>query len=124
MQDKYGLTSEEWGKEQFEFEYCAECGGDWDDHDYILILGGWFARCRDENIKKAELDISWKLREQMKLSQLYLKGDKMRSEKTIRKKLIEKTKLLNSMNADIQPYECEHQSGYIQALYWVLNKTV
>ena len=58
------------------------------------------------------------------LSQLYLKGDKMRSEKTIRKKLIEKTKLLNSMNADIQPYECEHQSGYIQALYWVLNKTV
>ena len=65
MKDKNGQTAEEWGKDQFEFEYCAECGGDWDDHDYILILGGWFARCRDENIKKAESDISWKLREQM-----------------------------------------------------------
>ena len=47
LRDKYGQTAEEWGKMQFEFEYCYECGKDWDEHDYILLLGGWFARCRE-----------------------------------------------------------------------------
>ena len=52
IKDKYGNTAEEWGKSQFECEYCSECGKDWDEHDYILFLGGWFARCREENIEK------------------------------------------------------------------------
>lgn len=41
-----GYTGEEWGKHQFDYEYCSNCGGDWDDHDYIPFLGGWFARCK------------------------------------------------------------------------------
>ena len=54
LRDKYGRTAEEFGKEHFEFEYCAECGGDWDNHDYILMEGNyfgkpglWFARCKE-----------------------------------------------------------------------------
>ena len=47
MKNKNGLTGEEWGKELFEFEFCSECGKDYDEHDYVLILGGWFARCRE-----------------------------------------------------------------------------
>ena len=61
IKDNNGLTAEEWGKNKFEFEYCSECGGDWNDHDYILLQspyhgesGCWFARCRDENIKYME----------------------------------------------------------------------
>jgi len=53
LRDKNGQTAEEWGKELFEFEYCGECGKDWDEHDYILFQGNyfgngcWFARCRE-----------------------------------------------------------------------------
>ena len=61
MKDNYGFTAEEWGKHQFEFEYCSECGGDWNDHDYILFQGNyfgsygcWFAKCRDENTERIE----------------------------------------------------------------------
>ena len=47
-------TFEEWVKELFEFEYCAECGGDWYDHVANILLGNWFARCKiadDPNYK-------------------------------------------------------------------------
>jgi len=44
--DVDGLTASKWAKEQFEFEYCAECGGDGKDHTYALLLGHWFARCK------------------------------------------------------------------------------
>jgi hypothetical protein len=42
----------EWLKEQFEFEYCAECDGDAEHHTAIPFMGNWFARCncpRDDN---------------------------------------------------------------------------
>jgi hypothetical protein len=41
-----GLTYEEWAVDQFEYEFCAECGGDGGDHTGILLLGHWFAVCR------------------------------------------------------------------------------
>lgn len=44
----------EWLKEQFEYEYCAECGGDAEDHDAIPFLGNWFARCKKENAHAAD----------------------------------------------------------------------
>ena len=32
----------------FEFEYCAECGGDAEDHEVCLVpgIGNYFARCK------------------------------------------------------------------------------
>jgi len=45
LRDVDGLTAHRWAKELFEFEYCAECGGDVKDHTYALLLGHWFARC-------------------------------------------------------------------------------
>lgn len=44
--DADGLTAEEWAEEYFECELCSGCGGDAKDHDYVLFLGHWFARCR------------------------------------------------------------------------------
>ena len=35
----------EWLAQQFEFEYCAECGGDAQHHTAVPFLGTWFARC-------------------------------------------------------------------------------
>ncbi len=44
--DVDGLTAKEWAAPMFEYQYCDECGGDKDDHAYVLILGGrWFAYC-------------------------------------------------------------------------------
>ncbi len=37
---------EQWVKKLFECEYCAECGGDWYDHDPRIIFGNWFALCK------------------------------------------------------------------------------
>ena len=48
--DQYGETAEEWGKRLFEFSYCEECGGDYEDHDIIPFLGNWFARCKGTDI--------------------------------------------------------------------------
>lgn len=41
-------TPEEWLADLFEFEFCAECGGDADDHEVCLVpgIGNYFARCR------------------------------------------------------------------------------
>lgn len=37
--------SADWLTEQFEFEYCAECGGDAQHHAAVPLMGNWFARC-------------------------------------------------------------------------------
>jgi hypothetical protein len=41
-------TPEDWLADLFEFETCAECGGDAADHDVCLVpgIGNYFARCR------------------------------------------------------------------------------
>lgn len=48
IRDVDGLTAEEWAWDHFECESCPECGGDIDDHDYTLVLGHWFAKCKYE----------------------------------------------------------------------------
>jgi len=35
----------EWLREQFEFEWCADCGRDHRHHTAIPFMGNWFARC-------------------------------------------------------------------------------
>src|SRR6476620_4490023 len=44
-------TPEEWLERLFEFEYCAECGGDAVDHEVFLVpgIGTYFARCRRQH---------------------------------------------------------------------------
>ena len=39
-------TFEDFARELFAFEYCAECGGDWYDHEPWGVLGNWFAHCK------------------------------------------------------------------------------
>jgi len=41
-------TPEEWLEQLFEFEYCAECGGDAEDHEVCIVpgIGTYFARCK------------------------------------------------------------------------------
>ena len=41
-------TPEKWLERLFEFEYCAECGGDAADHEVCLVpgIGNYFARCK------------------------------------------------------------------------------
>lgn len=34
-----------WLVELFEYEYCAECGGDAEHHTAVPLFGNWFARC-------------------------------------------------------------------------------
>lgn len=46
MRDVDGLTADEWAEMLFDSEYCGCCSGDVEDHDYILLLGHWFARCK------------------------------------------------------------------------------
>jgi hypothetical protein len=45
--DEAGLTWKEFSSELFECEYCAECGGDAEDHiPTIGPFGLWFAMCK------------------------------------------------------------------------------
>jgi len=44
------IPPQQWLKEQFECEYCAECGGDVEDHDAVPFLGNWFAFCKTKEI--------------------------------------------------------------------------
>jgi hypothetical protein len=39
---------DQWLERLFEFEYCAECGGDADDHEVCVVpgIGTYFARCK------------------------------------------------------------------------------
>lgn len=39
-------SPEEWLERLFEFEFCAECGGDAADHEVGLVLGNYFAWCK------------------------------------------------------------------------------
>jgi len=41
-----GQTAQEWADDLFSHEYCAECGGDKEDHDIINFCGNWFAKCK------------------------------------------------------------------------------
>lgn len=34
-----------WLREQFQHEYCGECGGDAEHHLAVPLLGNWFAKC-------------------------------------------------------------------------------
>ena len=36
----------EWLADLFEFEYCADCGGDADHHTAVPLHGNWFAQCK------------------------------------------------------------------------------
>ena len=49
-------TPEEWLERLFEFEFCAECGGDAEDHEVCIVpgIGTYFARCRRSD--EAETD--------------------------------------------------------------------
>ena len=38
-------TKEEFLNKLFEWEYCAECGGDKQHHKAVGVLGNWFAVC-------------------------------------------------------------------------------
>lgn len=38
-------SSTEWLHQQFEHEYCEECGGDAQHHTAVPFMGNWFARC-------------------------------------------------------------------------------
>jgi len=37
-----------WLEEQFEHEYCADCGGDAQHHIAVPFWGNWFAWCKYE----------------------------------------------------------------------------
>jgi hypothetical protein len=39
------VSPKQWLEEQFEFEWCEECGGDHRHHEAVGFLGNWFARC-------------------------------------------------------------------------------
>lgn len=42
-----GQTFEEWATGLFEFEVCADCGGDVVDHEPWIVMGNWFAHCKN-----------------------------------------------------------------------------
>lgn len=45
MSGNLNIPAQQWLEEQFEYEYCSECGGDADDHIAVPVMGNWFARC-------------------------------------------------------------------------------
>jgi len=53
-----GETPEEWLGRLFEYEYCAECGGDAEDHVVCLVpgMGTYFARCRTASVHTTHPD--------------------------------------------------------------------
>jgi hypothetical protein len=40
-------SPESWLRDLFEFEFCAECGGDAEDHEVCAVpgMGTYFAKC-------------------------------------------------------------------------------
>jgi hypothetical protein len=42
-----GDTWQEFAELLFEDEYCAECGGDVEDHEPWVVMGHWFAHCKN-----------------------------------------------------------------------------
>ena len=45
----HNQTFKQFCDELFQFEYCYECGGDTKDHEPNILLGNWFARCKDND---------------------------------------------------------------------------
>lgn len=43
-----GFTWKQWAGNLFQFEFCDECGGDADDHEPMIFMGNWFAKCKKE----------------------------------------------------------------------------
>ena len=43
----------DWLRDQFEFEWCDDCGRDHRHHTAIPFAGNWFARCDREAVFKA-----------------------------------------------------------------------
>jgi hypothetical protein len=39
------IPPQQWLAEQFEFEWCAECGRDHRHHTAVPFMWNWFARC-------------------------------------------------------------------------------
>ena len=39
------LSAKAWLEQQFECEFCEECGGDVCHHTAVPFMGNWFARC-------------------------------------------------------------------------------
>lgn len=39
------MSAKQWLKEQFEYEYCEECGGDAQHHAVASVMGNPFAYC-------------------------------------------------------------------------------
>jgi hypothetical protein len=49
------LNEKQWIKELFEYESCAECGGDESEHNVIEVMGNLFAVCtRTEHLTELE----------------------------------------------------------------------
>ncbi|MFC5509290.1 hypothetical protein [Bosea massiliensis] len=45
-----GTPAPQWLREQFAFEWCADCGRDHRHHTALPVMGNWFARCEREPI--------------------------------------------------------------------------
>lgn len=48
MSGNLDQAPESWLEEQFEYEYCHECGGDAEHHDAAPFMGNWFAKCKEK----------------------------------------------------------------------------
>lgn len=45
MTGNLAIPADEWLRDQFEHEWCAECGRDHRHHTAVPLMGNWFARC-------------------------------------------------------------------------------
>jgi hypothetical protein len=48
---------QEWARELFEHELCAECGGDVEHHDIVAVNGNWFAQCKPMRTVRATVTV-------------------------------------------------------------------
>ena len=53
--DASGRTWQEFARDLFEYEYCAECHGDTYEHEGMIVLGNWFAHCRFSHVPACPL---------------------------------------------------------------------
>ena len=49
-------SPDDWLRRLFEFEFCAECGGDADDHIVSVVLGSYFAWCKRSHVDEPPTD--------------------------------------------------------------------
>lgn len=45
IMSRYNIPAEKWLQEQFEDEFCSQCGGDAKHHTVIIVMGNWSAHC-------------------------------------------------------------------------------